>query len=55
MLLPNISYIIDVYHATSYLDTVMTALGWDEQRRARHRRKWCRGQSYATYWLKHYI
>lgn len=51
----NISYVIDVYHATSYLDTLMTAMGWDEQRRARHRRKWCRGQSYATYWLKHYI
>lgn len=51
----NISYVIDVYHATSYLDTVMTALAWDEQRRARHRRKWCRGQSYASYWLKHYI
>jgi len=50
-----IPYLIDVYHATSYLDTVMTALGWDEQRRARHRRKWCKGQSYASYWLKHYI
>jgi len=51
----GIPYLIDVYHATSYLDTVMTALGWDEQRRARHRRKWCKGQSYASYWLKHYI
>lgn len=51
----NILYVIDVYHATAYLDTVMTAMGWDQQRRTRHRRKWCRGQSYASYWLKHYI
>jgi len=51
----NIPYVVDVYHATSYLDTVMIALGWDNKRRARHRRKWCCGQSYASYWLKQYI
>jgi hypothetical protein len=47
--------ILDVYHATSYLETVMLALGWDEAQRLAHRCSWRRGDIKAKVWLKHYL
>jgi hypothetical protein len=47
--------ILDVYHATTYLDKVMLALGWDEQQRLAHRCSWLRGDINAQVWLKHYL
>jgi hypothetical protein len=47
--------ILDVYHATSYLETLMLALGWDEDRRLAHRCSWLRGDINAKVWLKHYL
>lgn len=44
--------ITDVYHACEYLDTVMEAMGWEEQRRQAHRRAWYCGQANARDWLK---
>jgi hypothetical protein len=47
--------ILDVYHATSYLDQVMLTMGWDEDRRLAHRCSWQRGDINARVWLKHYL
>lgn len=47
--------ILDVYHATGYLDEVMRALGWDDDTRLAHRCSWQRGDINARVWLKHYI
>lgn len=43
--------ILDVYHATDYLDTVMTALGYDQEQREAQRASWCRGDVDARVWL----
>lgn len=45
--------ILDVFHATQYLDLVMQAMGWDQARREAHRDSWCRGDINARSWLKH--
>lgn len=47
--------ILDVFHATEYLDTVMLALGWDEDKRSAERYSWYRGDINARVWLKHYL
>lgn len=47
--------ILDVFHATQYLDTVMQAQGWDEEKRFAHRCSWLRGDINARVWLKHYL
>ena len=47
--------ILDVYHATGYLDIVMQALGWDQTRRDAHRDSWCRGDINARVWLSHHL
>jgi hypothetical protein len=47
--------ILDVYHATGYLDKVMLALGWDDETRLAHRCSWQRGDIDARVWLKHYL
>jgi hypothetical protein len=44
-----------VFHASQYLDTVMQALGWDEDRRCAERCSWLRGDINARVWLKHYL
>lgn len=44
--------ITDVYHACEYLDTVMQALGWQEEKRRLERRAWYRGEVNARDWLK---
>jgi hypothetical protein len=47
----GIEQIIDVYHSSSYLDTVMEALGWKEDKRSQTRRSWLRGDIVAATWL----
>ena len=48
----GVEHIIDVYHSSSYLDTVMKALGRDEQQRATTRAEWLRGEISAADWLR---
>lgn len=47
--------ILDVFHATEYLDVVMKALGWDDEKRSAERASWCRGDVNARVWLQHYL
>ncbi len=47
--------ILDVYHATLYLDKVMLALGWDDDKRLAQRCSWLRGDINARVWLNHYV
>jgi len=47
--------ILDVYHATEYLDKVMKALNYDDETRQAHRASWCRGDINARLWLKHHL
>ncbi|MDQ3398620.1 MAG: hypothetical protein M3511_12790 [Deinococcota bacterium] len=47
--------ILDVFHATLYLDTVMKALGYDESTRQAQRASWYRGDIDARVWLKHHV
>ena len=47
--------ILDVYHATGYLDKVMLALGYDDEVRLAHRCSWQRGDINARVWLKHHL
>jgi hypothetical protein len=51
----GIEQIIDVYHSSSYLDTLMQALGWQEPRREQTRRAWLRAELAASAWLKQYL
>jgi hypothetical protein len=51
----DIPQVIDVYHSSSYLDTVMTALAWSEHERQQERRSWLRGEIRARAWLKRYL
>lgn len=51
----GIAYVIDVFHAVAYLETIMQEMGWDDAKRIRHRHNWYRAKSYASYWLKHYL
>jgi len=48
----GIPQIIDVFHATQYLDTVMIQLGWSEVERHHERNSWLRGEINAGQWLK---
>lgn len=47
--------ILDVYHATLYLERVMCAMGWPQVRRKAGRASWQRGDINARIWLKHYL
>ncbi len=47
--------ILDVYHATQYLERVMLALGWCRERREAERASWQRGDINARLWLNHYL
>ena len=51
----EIEYVTDVYHSASYLEIVMEALGWEEQKRGIHRRNWCKGKISARNWLTRYV
>jgi hypothetical protein len=47
--------ILDVFHATEYLDIVMQAMGFDESQRQAHRASWYRGDINARSWLRHHL
>ena len=47
--------ILDVYHATEYLEKVMNALNYDEQTREAQRASWYRGDINARVWFKHHL
>jgi len=47
--------ILDVYHATLYLERVMLAMGWQASRREAERASWQRGDINARVWLRHYL
>jgi hypothetical protein len=47
--------ILDVFHATQYLDTVMQAMGFSQSQRDAHRASWCRGDINARVWLNHHL
>ncbi len=47
--------ITDVYHAASYLELVMLALGWSETRRSATRRRFCRGDIDVGAWLEAHL
>ena len=47
--------ILDVYHASLYLDRVLVALGWDEAEREVERRAWRRGEVNARDWLRDFL
>lgn len=47
--------ILDVFHATEYLDMVMLALGWDEDQRLAQRTSWYQGDINARVWLARYL
>lgn len=48
-------HIIDVYHSSSYLDTVMQALDWDAATREQTRRSWLKGEIKAADWLASHV
>lgn len=51
----GIEQIIDVYHSSTYLDTLMTSMDWQEEQRTQMRRAWLKGELTATDWLQqHY-
>lgn len=47
--------ILDVFHATQYLEIIMQAMGWDADKRNAERASWCRGDINARAWLRHYL
>ena len=47
--------ILDVFHATQYLDIVMQAMDWTADKRSAERASWCRGDINASVWLEYYL
>ncbi len=47
--------ITDVFHAATYLETVLVALGWSESRRNATRRALCRGQIDVALFLREHL
>ncbi len=47
--------ITDVYHAAQYLEEVMQAMSWSEERRNATRRRFCRGEIDMGEWLKTHL
>jgi hypothetical protein len=47
--------ITDVYHAAQYLEEVMKALSWSDERRSATRRRFCRGEIDIAEWLKTHL
>jgi hypothetical protein len=47
--------ILDVYHATLYLEKVMLAMQWSEAEREAERRLWLRGEVNARDWLRDFL
>ena len=48
-------HILDVYHATLYLERVLLALNWPEVEREAERRLWLRGEVNARDWFLTYL
>lgn len=48
-------HILDVYHASTYFDTLMLGLGWQEPERARCRRALLRGEVDVQTWLNQHV
>lgn len=51
----GIPQVIDVYHASQYLEQVMVQLGWSEEVRLDERQRWLRGEVNAAEWLPSYV
>jgi hypothetical protein len=47
--------ILDVYHATLYLEKVLLAMGWSEPERETERRLWLQGEVNARDWLRDFL
>jgi len=47
--------ILDVYHASLYLEQVLVAMGWDEAEREMERRAWLRGEVNGRDWLRDFL
>jgi hypothetical protein len=47
----GITQVIDVFHATQYLEQVMVELGWSDQERLLERGIWLRGEANAEEWI----
>ncbi len=47
--------ILDVYHATFYLDKVLLAMAWPEAKRETERRLWLRGEVDARNWFSAHL
>ena len=48
-------HILDVYHASTYLDTLMLGLGWSPEARELERRSLLRGELDLQTWLNHFV
>jgi hypothetical protein len=48
-------HVLDVFHASGYLETVMIALDWSEAKRLEHRRDWLRGDVDGLAWLNWHV
>ncbi len=51
----GIPQVIDVYHASSYLETVMVEMAWPVWERAWERKQWQEGKVDARQWLMRYL
>jgi hypothetical protein len=50
-----IPQVIDVFHATEYLQTLMTFWKWNQITCIEERKKWCKGEVNARDWLSLYL
>jgi hypothetical protein len=48
-------HVLDVFHASQYLETVMLALAWSDEKRLEHRRTWLRGDVDGLAWLNWHV
>lgn len=48
-------HVLDVFHASGYLETVMVGLGWTDQERLETRRAWLRGEVDGLMWLNWHV
>ncbi len=48
-------HVLDVFHASQYLETVMVGLGWSDSQRLEHRRDWLHGEVDGLAWLNWHV
>jgi hypothetical protein len=48
-------HVLDVFHASQYLETIMVALAWSDEKRLEHRRAWLRGEVDGLAWLNRHV